>query len=143
MVVSSDGPRREEPITEDLDLVEAAAQVRHHAYARYSGFRVGAALRTERGGVFLGCNVENASYGLTICAERAAVLAAIAAEGESMRIAAIAVAAVAVSCPPCGACLQVLAEFGNQARIIFTSDGRLTVTRLHELLPFRFRLADR
>jgi cytidine deaminase len=140
--MSSDGPRQGDPISEDLQLVDAAAQIRHHAYAPYSGFRVGAAVRTERGGVFLGCNVENGSYGLTICAERAAVLAAVAAEGDSMRVAAIGVAAAAVSCPPCGACLQVLAEFGSESRVIFTNGGRPTVMLVRELLPVRFRLGE-
>ena len=142
MGVSSEGPRHGDPVSEDLQLVEAAAQVRQHAYAPYSGLRVGAALRTERGGVVRGCNVENGSYGLAICAERGAVSAAVAAEGDSMCIDAIAVSSEAVSCPPCGACLQVLAEFGSEARVIFTSGGQLTVMLVRELLPVRFRLSE-
>jgi cytidine deaminase len=124
----------------DAELVEAARAVRQHAAAGYSDFPVGAALRTRSGRVVVGCNVENASYGLTICAERSAVVAAVAAEGRGMRVDTIAIASEARSCPPCGACRQVLAEFGRDARVVFPHDGGLTVMTVADLLPVAFEL---
>src|SRR5882757_848279 len=97
-------------------LLAAAREVRQSAYAPYSHFQVGAALRTTSGRVFCGCNVENLSFGLTICAERAAVFAAVAA-GET-QFEAIAVVADSVQpVTPCGACRQVLAEFSTDLQI--------------------------
>jgi len=90
------------------ELLETAAKARHNAHSKYSKFSVGSALLTEDGSVFLGCNVENASYGLTICAERVALTSAIAAGHKSFQ--AIAIVADK-SAAPCGACRQVLAEF--------------------------------
>jgi cytidine deaminase len=113
--------------------------VRRSAYAPYSRFRVGAALLTASGKVFVGCNVENASYGLTICAERNAVFRAVAA-GER-RFAAIAIAAESKGVVrPCGACLQVLAEFGPELRIIIANGARIEEVALADLLPQRFTL---
>ena len=123
------------------DLLVVAREVREHAYAPYSGFRVGAAVRTASGNVFGGCNVENASYGLAICAERAAVFNAIAAEGQGCRITAIAVYAEADTCAPCGACRQVLAEFGPDAQTTFVANGILVTLGLGELLPYHFALS--
>jgi cytidine deaminase len=129
-------------VTEELRarLLAAAGEARRNAYAPYSGYRVGAALRTREGHIFTGGNVENASYGLTICAERAAVAAAVAGEGPGMRIYALAV----VSDPPapfapCGACRQVLLEFGADAVIIFQGRDGLTEAGAGELLPQGFR----
>jgi cytidine deaminase len=99
---------------------------------------VGAAVRTLAGGVYTGCNVENASYGLSCCAERSAVFAAVAAEGPGMRLVEVAVHAAAHSVPPCGACRQVIAEFGPHARVLFPSGGAVTAMRADELLPGRF-----
>ena len=97
-------------------LVAAARAVREKAYAPYSHFSVGAALRTRSGRIFCGCNVENLSFGLTVCAERAAVFAAVAA-GET-DFEAIAVVADSVQpVTPCGACRQVLAEFSTEMRV--------------------------
>ena len=124
----------------DQALVAIAREAAASAYAPYSRFQVGAAVRTLAGGVFRGCNVENASYGLTVCAERSAVFAAVAAEGPGMRVDAVAVFADARSVPPCGACRQVIAEFGPEARVIFRSAGELVVARADELLPGRFEL---
>jgi cytidine deaminase len=124
----------------DQALFAIAREAAASAYAPYSRFRVGAAVRTLAGGVFRGCNVENASYGLSVCAERSAVFAAVAAEGPGMRLDAVAVFADARSVPPCGACRQVIAEFGPESRVIFRSGGELVVARVDELLPGRFEL---
>ncbi len=124
------------------DLLEAAARAARAAYAPYSGFRVGAAVRTCSGRVYIGANVENASYGLTVCAERVAVFKAVS-EGERC------ISEIAVyfpdseePLPPCGACLQVMAEFaGPETRIIMAgSRGRRREARLGELLPSAFKL---
>jgi cytidine deaminase len=122
-------------------LAAAAREVMEQAYAPYSRFRVGAALLTAKGGIFMGANVENASYGLTICAERAAVAAAVAAEGPGLKIRALAVVCGAPgSCPPCGACRQVLQEFADDTLIIFSGPDGLLTRPLMELLPLEFRL---
>lgn len=124
-------------------LLRAAAAARQNAYAPYSRFSVGAALITDRGTVFTGCNVENASYGLTCCAERNAIFA-MAAAGER-RIAEIAVVGdTAEFLPPCGACRQVIAEFGDSATLIHLVDnsGRCTTLGLDELMPYRFHLLE-
>jgi cytidine deaminase len=121
-----------------LDLARRAAA---RAYAPYSRFPVGAAVLTASGRTATGCNVENASYGLTVCAERAAVFAAVAAGGAE-RLAAVAVHSPrARPCPPCGACRQVLAEFGGDdlAVVLEAADGRPEVTTLGALLPRAFR----
>jgi cytidine deaminase len=126
-----------------LRLMEAARQAGERAYAPYSGYRVGAALLTRQGKIFTGCNVENASYGLTICAERAAVCAAVAGEGRGMRIQALAVASgAAAPFSPCGACRQVILEFGEEAVIIYQGRDGLTEARARELLPQGFRLPE-
>ena len=93
-------------------LVEAALAVAEHSYSPYSGFRVGAALRLTTGELMTGTNVENVSYGLTICAERSALVSAVAEFGPGVRIAAVAIVNLNdAPSPPCGACRQVLAEF--------------------------------
>jgi cytidine deaminase len=122
-------------------LRQAAREALAKAYAPYSHYRVGAALLTQRGGIFIGCNVENASYGLSLCAERAAVCAAVAAEGPAMRLRALAV----VSDPagpgaPCGACRQVILEFGPEALVIFPGAEGCRELPLAELLPLGFKL---
>jgi cytidine deaminase len=123
-------------------MMEWALSARRHAYAPYSHFQVGAALRCADGTVFTGCNVENASYSMTICAERNAVAQAIL-KGKH-QFSAIAIAggntetdAKNIPCPPCGACLQVLAEFCNGDFPVLLADG---VNRLSELLPQAFQL---
>ena len=123
----------------DEDLVRIAALARQRAYAPHSNYKVGAALRTARGKVTSGANVENASYGLTICAERAALFAAVNAGDKGFD----AIAIVAGDLPvPCGACLQVLSEFcSDDLRIVLASaDGQREVARLGALLPRPFRL---
>src|SRR5437016_1181731 len=121
-------------------LIHAAIDVRQRAYAKYSQFAVGAAVLAGDGSVFTGCNVENSSYGLTICAERAAVFAAIAAGQQRLEMIAVATAGGAA---PCGACRQVLAEF-NAALPILLIDvdrpGMVVETNLQHLLPSAFSL---
>ena len=115
------------------NLVDAAWQAREKAYAPYSNFQVGAALLTADGRVFSGCNVENISYGLTNCAERVAIGAAVAAGVR--KFAAVAVVAdTGVPISPCGACRQVLAEFGVPIVMLANRTERVEF-RLEELLP--------
>ena len=113
------------------------------AYAPYSGFRVGAAILTGSGDVHAGCNVENASYGATICAERAAVCALISAHGQQ-EITEIVVVTDAVSpWPPCGVCRQVLWEFGPRARVWWANlQGQASTSLMSELLPHAFSPED-
>lgn len=121
-------------------LVSAAEMARAHAHAPYSEFYVGAALLTSDGEIFAGCNVENASYGLTICAERNAVFSAVAERGAPEIVAVYITTQPEIPAPPCGACLQVLAEFALDAEISFVSDEGRSTARLPELLPAGFRL---
>jgi homotetrameric cytidine deaminase len=122
-------------------LLRAAAEAARNAYAPYSGLRVGAALLTRQGHLFAGVNVENASFGLTICAEGAAVAAAVAGEGAAMRVRALAVVNDALTpCPPCGACRQVILELGPEAVVIFQGPKGLEEKKISELLPEAFRL---
>jgi cytidine deaminase len=120
------------------ELVRAALDARQRAYAKYSKFAVGAALLTADGGCFTGCNVENASYGLTICAERSAVFAAVAAGQRQFRRLAIATSG---GVTPCGACRQVLAEFALELPILLidaTRPGSIVEMNLRDLLPNAF-----
>jgi cytidine deaminase len=124
--------------TADRALCEAALAARAHAYAPYSRFAVGAALRTAEGRVFVGCNVENASYGLTICAERNALAAAVAAGARDFTCVAIATE-VRQPASPCGACRQVLAELAPALQVLLVNPaGRVVRHRLSSLLPERF-----
>ena len=120
-------------------LLEAAARVRESAYAPYSGFRVGAALEAADGTVFVGCNVENASLGLTICAEQSAVAAAVAAGHQEFRRLALSVEQGDPRAP-CGACRQVLGEFSPSLPIVSESSGVCREWSLDALLPERFHL---
>ena len=124
------------------ELIEAARKALDHAHAPYSGYKVGAALLCADGTVFSGCNVENASYGLTNCAERTAVFSAVAA-GHT-EFSALAIAASKEPAPfPCGACRQVLVEFcpPNLPVHVARSEGFETLT-LGELLPHQFGAFD-
>jgi homotetrameric cytidine deaminase len=123
-------------------LQSAADAAAQRAYAPYSRFRVGAALRLANGELVTGANVENASYGLTICAERSAVCSMIAEYGPAMRVEAVCVTNLNNSASsPCGACRQVLAEFMDaDAWVIFPGESGREIRRLRELLPFGFRI---
>ena len=128
------------PVTSVIAFIAAALGARERAYAPYSNFQVGAAILTTEGEIFAGCNVENASYGLTMCAERAAAANAVAAGHR--RFAAIAVASPA-AVTPCGACRQVLAEFNRGLPVILVDTdrpgaGAVVETDLTALLPAAF-----
>lgn len=124
----------------DQELISAATQAREYAYAPYSGHNVGAALLTRSGRVYTGCNVENASFSLTICAERTAIVKAIS-EGEH-EFDAIAVVTSSGG-TPCGACRQVLAEFGLDIRVLTAAPDRLhSETTVAELLPGAFTASN-
>ena len=117
------------------ELIDAAIKSRQNAYVPYSKFRVGAALQTSSGRIYCGANVENISFGLTICAERVCVGAAIAAGDTSFEMIAVA-ADSEVPVVPCGACRQVLAEFSPALEIVSsTLKGQVAEFRLDELLP--------
>ena len=126
----------------DEDLIAAASAVRAHAYAPYSQFAVGAAIRAEDGRIYVGANVENAAYPEGICAEAAAIAAMIA--GGARRITAMAVvAASAAPVPPCGGCRQRIAEFAAPSTPIFLAsvDGARRLVTIGALLPFSFGAA--
>ncbi|MDQ2679975.1 MAG: cytidine deaminase [Candidatus Eremiobacteraeota bacterium] len=124
-------------MTPSSELLDAARSARERAYAPYSNFRVGAAVKTADGAIVGGCNVENASYGLSICAERVALTAAVAA-GHT-RILAIAIAGPPdTETAPCGACRQFIAEFDSAMPVTFTTAGEPVCLSLAELLPHSF-----
>lgn len=128
---------------DDATLIAAAQRAAEHAYAKYSGFHVGAAVLTENGNVFAGCNVESVAYPLGHCAERNAISAAVLAEGPQMRIRRLVLVASlhgqAAPCAPCGACRQFILEWGPEAVIVFCdADGRLVTIVARDLLPNSF-----
>lgn len=122
-------------------LLDLAREAQLNAYAPYSKFRVGAAVLLENGEIFTGCNVENASYGLTNCAERSAIFAAVSKlGGDKVKIRAIAVVnSQDAPCSPCGACRQVIAEFGPQAVIWYQGRTGIQESTMEQLLPECFR----
>ncbi|MBI9032261.1 cytidine deaminase [bacterium] len=120
-------------------LFDLAKEVAQQAYAPYSHFRVGAALITDTGNIYQGCNVENASYGLSICAERNAIFNMVANGDRIITEIAIYVDSDKIF-PPCGACRQVLAEFGEDIIIYYGNDHQITETTMKEILPHTFRL---
>ena len=120
------------------ELVSAARTAREHAVAPYSNFKVGAALLTTAGRIITGCNVENATYGLTVCAERVALLKALS-EGEREFAAIAVVADTAAPTPPCGACRQLLWEYCGDVPVVLASLSDVTGRhRMSELLPLPF-----
>ena len=132
------------PSASDIDpLVTAARDARQRAYAPYSSFLVGAAVRAADGRVFAGCNVENASYGLSMCAERVAIFNAVA-EGARDIVDVVVVTHADPPASPCGACRQVLAEFAPRARVVLANVGGGRVeTTVDALLPGAFTLAPK
>lgn len=124
-------------------LLERARAAVQKAYAPYSKFHVGAAILTEAGNVYSGCNVENASYGLTNCAERTAIFSAVAAEGPGMKLKAIAIWSDPEGpCSPCGACRQVIYEFGPHALVLFHGAEEINEARTSDMLPYGFSSED-
>jgi cytidine deaminase len=125
------------PVSEH-DLIAAARRAREHAHARFSNFKVGAALEAADGTIITGCNVENATYGLTICAERVAVFKAIS-EGHRAFTRIAVVADTAEPTPPCGACRQILWEFGGDLQVLLANLKEAKGSfRLKDLLPMPF-----
>ena len=120
-------------------LLEAARAARESAYAPYSCFRVGAALLFKGGEVVAGCNVENSSYGLSVCAERSAMAAAVS-RGLILPEAVAVVGKSGVPCPPCGACRQFLSEFNADMYVVMEDGCGFVCRTLSELLPMRFDL---
>ena len=132
-------------------LLRAARGAAKNAYAPFSKFKVGAAVLTANGRIFAGCNIENSSYGLTVCAERVAIFKAVSAGQHEIKAVAVFAPApqsrisnrkskIPLLTPPCGACLQVINEFSENPEIVLTN-GRSTKTyRLKDLLPLGFRL---
>jgi cytidine deaminase len=122
-------------------LLRSAKKVMKNAHAPYSHFRVGAAILLANGKIFSGCNVENASYGMTNCAERTAIFSAVAKLGPKIEIRAVSVVNdQGVPCSPCGACRQVIYEFGPDATIFFPGAHGPKQAHITELLPEGFRL---
>jgi len=130
--------------TQAAQLLEAAQTAASRAYAPFSKFQVGAAILTQSGQIFTGCNVENSSYGLTNCAERTAIFTAVAAGALGVENDLVAVATVNLDgaiCSPCGACRQVIFEFGPDATVLYRAhDGKIAHTLAKDLLPEGFRL---
>ncbi|MDQ3800322.1 MAG: cytidine deaminase [Acidobacteriota bacterium] len=126
-------------MNEDLqELVEAAREVREKAYTPYSEFRVGAAVRTKGGKIYQGCNIESASYGLTVCAERVAIWKAVS-EGEKEFTSLAVVADTQELTPPCGTCRQIIWEFCGDVPVTFSNlNGKTETVTMKELLPRAF-----
>ncbi|MFZ0279944.1 MAG: cytidine deaminase [Candidatus Sulfotelmatobacter sp.] len=122
-------------------LLRFATKAMKNAYAPYSKFRVGGAILLSNGKIFSGCNVENASYGMTNCAERTAIFSAVAQLGPRIEIRAVSVVNdQGVPCSPCGACRQVIYEFGPDATVFFQGVDGPKQAHITELLPEGFRL---
>jgi cytidine deaminase len=125
-------------VTHTDDLVQAALQARGRAHAPYSHFRVGAALEDANGRIHTGCNIENATYGLTLCAERVAVFKAISEGVRKFRRVAVAADTENLT-PPCGACRQILWEFcGDIEVVLLNPRGKIETLRMKDLLPRAF-----
>lgn len=119
-------------------LIEEATKVRDNAYAPFSEFKVGAALETEDGSIVVGCNVESASYGLTVCAERVAIWKAISIGKTKVRRIAV-VADTEELTPPCGVCRQIIWEFGGDIPVVFANlNGKVETVQMKDLLPRAF-----
>lgn len=118
-------------------LIDHAIKVRDFSQARYSNFQVGAALETNEGEIFTGCNVESSSYGLSICAERVALTKALS-EGKNTFKAMAIVGPGSDYCPPCGACRQLLHDYAPDIKIILTNNVQIKLFDLKELIPFAF-----
>jgi cytidine deaminase len=144
-IMSSTEHPSELPPAQIADLQQRARAVAEHAYAPYSKFRVGAALLLTDGTIVTGCNVENASYRLTTCAEQAAIATAVSLHGPGIRIRAVAIANLnAAASEPCGACRQTIHEFSTPDTIVFypSAFGVIAETTIAKLLPAAFVLEN-
>jgi cytidine deaminase len=122
----------------DKELIEAARNVRENAYAPFSEFKVGSAIVTDDGDIVTGCNVESASYGLTVCAERVAIWKAISQGKRKIRRIAV-VADTEELTPPCGVCRQIIWEFGGDIPVVFANlNGKVETVQMRDLLPRAF-----
>ena len=127
--------------TEEIrKLINECMNAKDFSYSPYSRFRVGAALLTESGKIFTGCNVENVSYGLAICAERTALVKAVSEGHRKFKAIAISTDVITTFTYPCGACRQFMAEFGNYDIYLVKADGQTHRATLQEILPFSFDL---
>jgi cytidine deaminase len=125
-------------MSENDALIAAASKVRENAYAKFSNFQVGAALRTPSGKIYTGCNVENATYGLSLCAERVAIFKAIS-EGERRFDAIAVVTDTDTLTPPCGACRQIIWEFCGDVPVVLANlKGKTEILRMSQLFPKPF-----
>jgi cytidine deaminase len=122
---------------DDKHLIEIARKAKENAYSPYSKFKVGAALLTKNGKVYTGCNIENSSFGLSICAERVAIFKAIS-EGEKDFEKIVIVADTTESIRPCGACRQVMSEFGDFEIVMVSKKNEIAKSSVRKLLPFNF-----
>lgn len=126
-------------LTAKQELFEAALEVRLNAYVPYSGHRVGAAIRVKGGKIYSGCNVENSSYGATVCAERNAIFSAVAAQGAIEIEEILVITDASPPWPPCGMCRQVIAEFGMNSKVHITNlKGQNVTLPFAKLLPSAF-----
>ena len=123
-------------------IVRASVKAKEFSYSPYSRFRVGAALLTENGDIFTGCNVENVSYGLAICAERTALVKAVSEGQKKFKALAVATDVTSTFTYPCGACRQFMAEFGNYDVYLTKANGETHKTTLGDLLPYSFQQDD-
>jgi cytidine deaminase len=144
---NQDSPSDPNPLSpaKAADLQQRAIAVAHHAYAPYSNFRVGAAVLLADGTIVTGCNVENASYRLTVCAEQAAIASAVGLRGPQIRIRAIVVANLNdTASQPCGACRQTIHEFSTPDTVVFFpgEKGAIAQATIADLLPAAFLLTD-
>lgn len=133
--------RLEQLSAEERELVAQARRASEHAYNRYSGYAVGAAVVAESGRIYVGANVENASYGATMCAERSAIFA-MASAGERQIMQICVYAPSDPPAMPCGMCRQVIAEFCGEADVLVAGPGGVLRRRFSELLPEAFRLLE-
>lgn len=128
--------------TDPQDLIARAREAQKRAYVPYSHFPVGAAVLTDKGHVLPGCNVENGSFGMTICAEQTAIVSSVVA-GAGRPLAVAVVGRPGEPCLPCGACRQILAEFNPEAVVLLEDGEGLVSWRLDELMPHRFILREK
>ncbi len=125
-----------------INLLDQADQAKENSYSPYSGIKVGAAILTKDGKIIDGCNVENAAYGSTMCAERTAIFKAVSMGYKPGDFQAIAITSSGENFSPCGPCRQVINEFGEEIDLIFEWNGEVVIETLKKVLPFNFQLKE-